>query len=120
MASLDDGLQTQTLAQEAHMTRPLLVLALTGIVSLATVSQAAAWTRTGTTTTPRGTYSSSGSGGCSGGTCSRSGTTTGPYGGSVSRSGSVTQTAPGSYNYSRTTTGPYGNSVSRSGSVTRY
>lgn len=102
------------------MTRSFAVLALTGIVSLATVSQAAAWTRSGTTTTPRGTYHSSASGGCAGGTCSRSATATGPYGGSASRSGSVTRTAPGSYSYSRTTTGPYGNSVNRSGSVNRY
>ncbi|MDI4664844.1 hypothetical protein K9U40_10960 [Xanthobacter autotrophicus] len=102
------------------MNRTVLALSLTAFVSVAAVTEAAAWTRSGSTTTPRGTYTSAASGGCSGGTCSRSATASGPYGGTVSRSGSVSQTAPGAYNYSRTTTGPNGNSVSRSGSVSRY
>lgn len=102
------------------MNRTLLVLSLAGFVSAAAVSEAAAWTRTGSTTTPRGTYNSSASAGCAGGTCSRSAVTTGPYGGTVARSGSVTRTAPGTYNYSRNVTGPNGNSVNHSGTVTRY
>lgn len=102
------------------MTRAALVLTLSGFTLMAGIAEAAAWTRTGTVTTPRGTYTGAAAGSCAGGTCSRAATVTGPYGGSVSRSGSVTQTAPGSYSYQRTTTGPYGNSVTRSGTVSRY
>lgn len=102
------------------MTRSFLVVSLAGFVSLGAVSEAAAWTRSGTVTTPRGTYTGSAAGGCAGGTCSRSATVTGPYGGTVSRSGSVTRTGPYSYGYTRTTTGPYGNSVTRAGRVYTY
>ncbi|RTL53558.1 MAG: hypothetical protein EKK40_03075 [Bradyrhizobiaceae bacterium] len=102
------------------MTRVFISASLVTLMGLATISQAAAWSRSATVTTPRGTYYRQGSGGCAGGTCSHSGSVTGPYGETVSRSGSVTQTGPGAYNYSRTTTGPNGNSVTRSGTVTRY
>ncbi|KQZ01197.1 hypothetical protein ASD45_10290 [Pseudolabrys sp. Root1462] len=83
-------------------------------------SAASAWTRSGTVTTPRGTYYGSASGGCAGGTCSRSASITGPNGRTVSRSGSITRTAPHSYSYSRTTTGPQGRSVTRAGTVHVY
>ena len=90
------------------------------LISVGAVSQADAWTRSGSVTTARGTYTGSASGSCAGGTCSRSRSVTGPYGNTVSRSGSVSRTAPYAYSYSRTTTGPYGNSVTRSGTVTAY
>lgn len=104
----------------APLTRSALVLSLAGFSVLAGLGEAAAWTRSGSVTTPRGTYTGAAAGSCAGGTCSRAATATGPYGGTVSRTGSVTQTAPGSYSYQRTTTGPAGNSVTRSGSVSRY
>ncbi|AXK83855.1 hypothetical protein DW352_04370 [Pseudolabrys taiwanensis] len=90
------------------------------LISVGAVSQADAWTRSGTVTTARGTYTGSASGGCAGGTCSRTRSVTGPYGNTVSRSGSVSRTGPYRYSYSRTTTGPNGNSVTRSGSVATY
>lgn len=97
-----------------------LVLSVSGFTLLAGIGEAAAWTRSGSVTTPRGTYTGAAAGSCAGGTCSRAAVATGPYGGSVSRTGSVTRTGPGSYSYQRTTTGPAGNSVTRSGSVSRY
>jgi hypothetical protein len=97
----------------------LMCAALAGAVSVAMISDASAWTRSGSVTTWRGTYHGSASGGCGGGSCSRSGSVTGPNGGTVSRSGSIIRTGPGAYSYSRTTTGPNGNSVTRSGTVTR-
>lgn len=94
--------------------------ALAVLLSVAAVSQADAWTRSGSVTTARGTYTGSASGSCAGGTCSRSGSVTGPNGNTVSRSGSVTRTGPYRYSYTRTTTGPNGNSVTRSGAVATY
>lgn len=102
------------------MKRVFISASLAGLIGLATVSQASAWSRSGSVTTWRGTYYGHSSGGCAGGTCSRSRSVTGPYGGTVSRTGSITRTGPGDYSYSRTTTGPNGNSVTRSGSVERY
>lgn len=102
------------------MKLPIASLALAGLVSVAAATEAAAWTRSTTVTTPRGTYAGSTSAGCAAGVCSRSATVTGPYGNSVSRSGSVARTGYPSYMYSRTTTGPYGRSVTRSGSVVVY
>ncbi len=93
---------------------------LAALLCVATLTPANAWTRNGSVTTARGTYTGSASGSCAGGTCSRSASVTGPYGGTASRSGSVTRTGTNGYAYSRTTTGPNGNSVTRSGSVTRY
>ncbi|HTZ71219.1 MAG TPA: hypothetical protein VMB71_11265 [Acetobacteraceae bacterium] len=75
------------------------------------------WTRSGSVTTPRGVYTGNFSGGCAGGTCSRQGTVTGPYGYSASRYGSVTRTAPGQYSSTGSATGPYGGVWSRTGST---
>ena len=97
-----------------------LVLSVSCVTLLVGIGEAAAWTRSGSVTTPRGTYTGAVAGSCAGGTCSRAAVATGPYGGSVSRTGSITRTGPGSYSYQRTTTGPAGNSVTRSGSVSRY
>ncbi len=102
------------------MNFPILSALLVGAFSLASISEAAAWTRSGTVTTRRGTYDGQFSGGCAGGTCSRSATITGPNGRTVSRTASITHSGPWTYNYTRTTTGPNGNSITRSGSVTAY
>ena len=98
----------------------LVTVPLAAVLSLAAVSQASAWTRSGSVTTWRGTYHGSASGGCAGGTCSRTRSVTGPNGNTVSRSGSITRTGPYRYSYSRTTTGPNGNGVTRSGTVRAY
>ena len=95
----------------------LATAAIAGLLLLGTAAEASAWTRHGTVTTARGTYAVNGAGSCAGGTCSRTRTGTGPNGGTVTRSGSVTQTAPGQYQYSGAATGPYGRSVTRSGIV---
>jgi hypothetical protein len=95
-------------------------IALAAVLMVAGSSAASAWTRHGTVTTPRGTYVGSASGGCAGGTCSRSAAVTGPNGRTVSRSGSITRTGPHRYSYSRTTTGPQGRSVTRAGTVHVY
>ena len=93
---------------------------LAALLGVASISQANAWTRSGSVTTWRGTYYGSASGGCAAGTCSRSASITGPYGRTVSRTGSISRVGPHAYAYSRTTTGPYGNSVTRSGAVVAY
>jgi len=72
----------------------------------------------GTVTTPRGTYTTQGSSSCAAGTCSHSGSVTGPNGKSLSRSGSITKTAPGEYSGTRTVTGPNGGSRTTTGSTT--
>lgn len=58
-------------------------------------------------------------GGCGGGSCSRSVTRTGPYGGTATRDGEVS-CGGGSCSGERTTSGPYGGSVTREGSVSRW
>lgn len=101
------------------MQRMLLAAALAAVSTVAISQEAAAWQRSTTVNTWRGTYSAQGSGGCAYGNCQRSYSATGPYGGTVSRQGNVTRT-PYGYDYSRTTTGPHGRSVTRSGHVHRY
>jgi hypothetical protein len=95
-------------------------IALSALLIGGAASDAKAWTRTGTVTTQRGTYTRTASGSCGGGTCSRSASVTGPNGHTVSRSGSISRTGPYRYAYTRTTTGPYGNSVTRSGWYRRW
>jgi hypothetical protein len=90
---------------------------LAGLLLAGTIAEASAWTRQGTVTTARGTYAVNGAGSCAGGTCSGTRTVTGPYGGTVTRSGTVTKTAPGQYQYTGTVTGPYGGTATRSGTV---
>jgi hypothetical protein len=91
--------------------------AIAGLLLVASAADASAWTRNGSVQTRRGTYTIHGSGGCGGGSCTHNRTVTGPYGGTVTRSGAVTQTGPGQYNYQRSVTGPYGGTVTRSGTV---
>jgi hypothetical protein len=42
---------------------------------------------------------------------------TGPYGGTVTQSGSVVRTGPGQFSYRERTIGPYGGTITRSGTV---
>jgi uncharacterized low-complexity protein len=58
----------------------LLASAIVGALSVAAVADANAWTRSGTTTGPRGTSSVSVTGSCANGSCTRSATRTGPAG----------------------------------------
>jgi hypothetical protein len=99
------------------MNVPFSSAALAGLLLAGSAADASAWTRHGTVTTPRGTYTVNAAGGCGGGVCSRTRTVTGPYGGTVTRSGSVVRTGPGQYSYQGQTTGPYGRTVTRSGTV---
>ena len=65
-----------------------------GLLLVGTIAEASAWTRQGTVNTARGTYTVNGAGSCAGGTCSGTRTVTGPYGGTVNRSGTVVVTPP--------------------------
>lgn len=90
------------------------------VLSLGLVGNAGAWTRNGTASGPRGTASVNAWGSCSGLTCQRSVSRTGPEGRSVHRNGSASCNGSGSCSGSRTTTGPNGGTVVRQGSVQRY
>ncbi|MCX5494692.1 hypothetical protein OSH11_08255 [Kaistia dalseonensis] len=100
--------------------RPLLAGTLATLALVALATPASAWTRNGSVTTQRGTYVTSGSGYCAYGVCQRSGSVTGPYGGTVSRSGAAVRTAPGVVTYGGTMTGPRGGTIMRSGTISRY
>jgi hypothetical protein len=106
--------------RENLMRLVLAAASLAIVLAMTSVSEANAWVRNGSVTTSRGTYHGTASGGCAGGTCSRSVSVTGPYGGTVSRTGSITRVGPRTYDYTRTTIGPNGNSVTRSGTVVAY
>ncbi|HWK96182.1 MAG TPA: hypothetical protein VNR39_12245 [Pseudolabrys sp.] len=100
------------------------LMLVSGIVAAtfvaAAVTEANAWTRNGSVTTARGTYTAHASGSCAGGTCTRTRSVTGPNGKTVTQSGSATRTGPHRYRYTQTTTGPNGGSVTRSGRVVSY
>jgi hypothetical protein len=100
------------------MTKLIALSTLAAALSVGAAADANAWTRSGTVTGPRGTSTVQGSGSCSGGTCSRSVTRTGPNGNSVTRQGSAS-CAGGVCTGSSTTTGPNGNTVYRQGTVSR-
>jgi hypothetical protein len=95
-------------------------IALSALLVAGTGSDAKAWTRTGSVTTQRGTYTRTVNGSCGSGSCSRSASVTGPNGRTVSRTGSISRTGPNRYAYNRTTTGPYGGSVTSSGWLRRW
>jgi hypothetical protein len=95
-------------------------IALSTLLVVGAASDANAWTRTGSITTQRGTYTRTVNGSCGGGTCSRSESVTGPNGRTVSRTGSISRTGPNRYAYTRTTTGPNGGSVTQAGWFRRW
>jgi hypothetical protein len=106
-------------AQELVIMKSVTTLsALAAVLSFAAATDANAWSRNGSVTGPRGTATIQGSGSCSGGTCARGVTRTGPYGYSVSRQDTAS-CANGTCTGSRTTTGPHGNTIYRQGSVSR-
>jgi len=73
------------------MKKLVLTSAVIGALSVAAIADANAWTRTGSTTGPRGTSSVSVTGGCANGTCTRSATRTGPAGNTYTRVRSITR-----------------------------
>lgn len=90
-----------------------IAFAAAALTMMALAADANAWTRSGSATGPRGgTWSSQGSGSCSGGSCSHSGTVTGPNGGTSSYGGS-TSCSGGSCTHNGTVTGPNGGTRSR-------
>lgn len=102
------------------MNSRLQVSVIAGVLALATIGEASAFERNGSVTGPRGTSSVHVQGGCSGSSCSRNVTRTGPYGGTVTRSGAVScSPESSSCSGSRTTTGPYGGTVTRQGTISR-
>ena len=111
---------SETVQRDHNMYKPIAAGLFAGILALLSVVEANAFTRNGSVSTPRGTASVSASGGCGGGTCSRSVQRTGPYSGSFSRSGSASCNATtGVCAGSSTVTGPNGGTVTRSGSISR-
>ena len=94
-------------------------LAFAAVLSVAQASAANAWTRVGGGVGPRGgTWHSSGSGSCAGGSCNSQQSFTGPAGRTYTRQGSTNCTG-GSCSSSATFTGPNGGTVTRSGTITR-
>jgi hypothetical protein len=96
-----------------------ITLALAFLLAGASMAEAG-WSRKGSGVGPRGgTWSSTGSGSCAGGSCASTQTFTGPAGGTTTRHGSTTCSG-GTCNHSATVTGPNGNGYTRSGSFARY
>jgi uncharacterized low-complexity protein len=68
-----------------------LASAIIASLSVAAVADANAWTRSATSTGPRGTSSVTASGSCANGSCTRSATRTGPAGNTYGRTGTVSR-----------------------------
>lgn len=73
------------------MKKLFLTTAFIGALSIAAIADANAWTRSGSTTGPRGTASVSVTGSCANGTCSRSATRTGPAGNTYTRQSTISR-----------------------------
>ena len=74
------------------MKKLFLMSAFAGVLTVAAAADASAWTRSGTSTGPRGgTSNFQASGSCANGSCSRSATRTGPAGNTYTRQGTVTR-----------------------------
>jgi uncharacterized low-complexity protein len=73
------------------MKRLFLTSAMIGVLSIAAAADASAWTRSATSTGPRGTSSVQASGSCANGSCNRNVTRTGPAGNTYTRTGTVTR-----------------------------
>jgi uncharacterized low-complexity protein len=67
----------------------LLTTAMIGAFSIAAAADASAWTRSATSTGPRGTSTVQATGSCANGSCSRNVTRTGPAGNTYTRTGTV-------------------------------
>ena len=96
----------------------LAVAVSTGFLAVA-VSDANAFDRSGGGTGPRGnSYTSSGSGSCSNGTCSSSQSVTGPRGGTAVRNNSGSCSGS-SCTVNHSGTGPNGRTYTRSNTISR-
>jgi uncharacterized low-complexity protein len=73
------------------MKKFFLTTAMIGALSIAAAADASAWTRSGTSTGPRGTSSVQASGSCANGSCARNVTRTGPAGNTYTRTGTVSR-----------------------------
>ena len=73
------------------MKKFLLASAMIGLFSIAAAADASAWTRSATTSGPRGTATVKATGSCANGVCTRNATRTGPAGNTYTRSGSVSR-----------------------------
>ena len=104
-----------------NLTATVATLALAACSLAATSALAeAGWMRSGGGTGPYGrTWSSSGSGGCYGGSCASNQAFVGPNGGVTTRSG-ATSCAGGTCNHSATVNGPNGGTRTRNSTWTRY
>ncbi|MBU8538236.1 hypothetical protein [Falsiroseomonas tokyonensis] len=91
--------------------RRILLLAATAMLA---APAAGAWEQSGSVTTPNGTWTGSRSTGCADGTCSRSGSVTGPQGQAAARQRQVTRMAPGQWSGTRSASGLGGRAYSRS------
>lgn len=69
----------------------LLTTAMIGAFSIAAAADASAWTRSATSTGPRGTSTVQATGGCANGSCTRNVTRTGPAGNTYTRTGTATR-----------------------------
>jgi hypothetical protein len=106
---------------KGNLTPVLAVAALAAFALTATPAFAGGgWSRSGGGVGPYGrTWSSSGSGHCSGGSCTSNQAFVGPNGGVTSRSG-ATSCYGGTCNHSATVTGPNGGTRTRNSTWTRY
>jgi uncharacterized low-complexity protein len=73
------------------MKKFFLTSAVIGALSVAAVADANAWTRSASSSGPRGTSSLSASGSCANGSCSRTATRTAPAGNTYTRQGSISR-----------------------------
>jgi uncharacterized low-complexity protein len=73
------------------MKKLILMSTLAGALSIVAAADASAWTRSASSSGPRGTSSLQASGSCSNGSCSRTATRTGPAGNTYTRQGSITR-----------------------------
>ena len=73
------------------MKKLIAMSTLAGALSIAAAADASAWTRSATSTGPRGTSSVQATGSCANGSCSRSATRTGPAGNTYTRQGTVSR-----------------------------
>ena len=73
------------------MKKFFLTSAVIGALSVAAVADANAWTRSASSTGPRGTSTLQASGSCANGSCTRNATRTGPAGNTYSRTSTITR-----------------------------
>jgi len=73
------------------MKKLILTTAMIGALSIAAAADASAWTRSATSTGPRGTSTVQATGSCAYGSCTRNVTRTGPAGNTYTRTGTVSR-----------------------------